>query len=195
MTLGKQDPKPLVSLGSTKLTQELQETPKNYNKRKAIELLSQVPSPPPVKPICTFVSPLVKRAFQPPRSSGAQCERLLERQECQSVKQPALKTASKTGITFENNFVADEELAMINTQSLLTSFPKEGGSADGMAYSGHSDLPDRLLLRNSSSQRSDRKNIMQDSSVGADLPKKDTNESHSSLAVQKSLQRQRKPKN
>lgn len=165
-------------MSSTKVTQELHETPKNYKKRKAIELLSQVPSPPPVKPICTLVSPLVKRAFQPPRSSALQHERPLEARHRQSIKKPALKTARETGFPFENNFVADEELAMINTQALLTNLPedKKGVLTDQKEFTGHSDLPDR---RNNFSQSAGRKTFIQNSSVGAEASKSDTDETNS----------------
>ncbi|XP_053166648.1 breast cancer type 2 susceptibility protein isoform X2 [Hemicordylus capensis] len=144
LTLGKLD-----SLGSAKMTKELQETPKNYKKRKAMDLLSQVLSPPPVKPICTFVSPSLKRAFQPPRRSGPQCERSLERTACKSLKKPALKRVNKTDLLLGNNFVADEELAMINTQALLSNIPEERkvDSTDYSTYSLPSDQPDNHILK------------------------------------------------
>lgn len=90
-----------------------------------MDLLSQVPSPPPVNPISTFVSPFLRKAFQPPRSCNSQHARSLERTACRPVKKPSLKRLNETHFSLGNNFVADEELAMINTQALLKSFPKE----------------------------------------------------------------------
>uniref|UniRef100_A0A670I1V2 BRCA2 DNA repair associated n=1 Tax=Podarcis muralis TaxID=64176 RepID=A0A670I1V2_PODMU len=124
LSLGKLDSKPPVSLGSAKTTAELQETPRNCKKRRAMDLLSRVPSPPPVKTNCIFISPSLKRAFQPPRSSGTQLEKSLKRTACYN-KKSALRGSSETGSPLENNFVADEELAMINTQALVSSFPED----------------------------------------------------------------------
>uniref|UniRef100_A0A670I0Q7 BRCA2 DNA repair associated n=1 Tax=Podarcis muralis TaxID=64176 RepID=A0A670I0Q7_PODMU len=126
LSLGKLDSKPPVSLGSAKTTAELQETPRNCKKRRAMDLLSRVPSPPPVKTNCIFISPSLKRAFQPPRSSGTQLEKSLKRTACYN-KKSALRGSSETGSPLENNFVADEELAMINTQALVSSFPEDTG--------------------------------------------------------------------
>ncbi|XP_061484411.1 breast cancer type 2 susceptibility protein isoform X2 [Rhineura floridana] len=190
LSLGKLDSKPSVPLDSEKITPELQETPKNCKKRKAMDLLSQVPSPPPVKPICTFISPSLKRAFQPPRSSGTQHERSLKRTEC-NVKKSAQKSFNETGFPSENNFVADEELAMINTQALLSNFSEERQS-DSVAqtmYSGPSDSPVSLLVKNNSFQSTGKTNTFQDST---EAPMKETNGTSTSLAVQKKLQRKKK---
>ncbi|XP_060091287.1 breast cancer type 2 susceptibility protein [Heteronotia binoei] len=124
LTVGKQN-SASVPLDSGKIIQELQETSKNLKKRKAMDLLSQVPSPPPVKPISTFVSPSLKKAFQPPRSCDTQHARPLEQKACKPVKKPSLKRLNESCFPLENNFVADEELAMINTQALLNNVPKE----------------------------------------------------------------------
>ncbi|XP_070798905.1 breast cancer type 2 susceptibility protein [Pituophis catenifer annectens] len=126
LTIGKSDIKPSFSLGSAKVTPDFQETPKNYKKRKAMDLLSQVPSPPPVKPICTFISPPLKKAFQPPRSTCAQSKTSVKKTECKNSKHPLLKL-NGTDFAPESNFVADEELAMINTQALLSNFSAEQG--------------------------------------------------------------------
>ncbi|XP_058042608.1 breast cancer type 2 susceptibility protein isoform X2 [Ahaetulla prasina] len=124
LTIGKSDIKPSFSLGSAKVTPDFQETPKNYKKRKAMDLLSRVPSPPPVKPICTFISPPLKKAFQPPRSTCAQSKTSIKKTECKNSKHPLLKL-NGTDFAPESNFVADEELAMINTQALLSNFSAE----------------------------------------------------------------------
>lgn len=91
-----------------------------------MDLLSRVPSPPPVKPICTFISPPLKKAFQPPRSTCAQSKTSMKKTECKNSKHPLLKL-NGTDFAPESNFVADEELAMINTQALLSNFSAEQG--------------------------------------------------------------------
>ncbi|KAG8136815.1 hypothetical protein E2320_005372 [Naja naja] len=125
LTIRKSDIRPSFSLGSAKVTPGFQETPKNCKKRKAMDLLSQVPSPPPVKPICTFISPSLKKAFQPPRSTCAQ-SKIIKKTESNTKKHLLLKL-NGTDFAPESNFVADEELAMINTQALLNNFSEEQG--------------------------------------------------------------------
>uniref|UniRef100_A0A8D0DQU1 BRCA2 DNA repair associated n=1 Tax=Salvator merianae TaxID=96440 RepID=A0A8D0DQU1_SALMN len=129
---------------SIKITPELQENPKTSKKRKAMDMLCEVPSPPPLKPICTFISPSLKRAFQPPRRSGAQQARSLKITDS-DVKKSSLRRLNEAGFSLENNFIADEELAMINTQALLSNFPaeKEVDSVDKAVCKGHSDSPER----------------------------------------------------
>uniref|UniRef100_G1KCX8 BRCA2 DNA repair associated n=1 Tax=Anolis carolinensis TaxID=28377 RepID=G1KCX8_ANOCA len=140
------------SLCSTKVKADLQETPKNLEKRKAMDLLSQVPSPPPVKPICTFISPSLKRAFQPPRSSDPHHERFLKKTES-TVREPGVKRPNETNFQLENYFVADEELAMINTQAFLSNSTeeKEAGFTEKIAHTSHNDSSNSFSLRNNSS--------------------------------------------
>nr|XP_016848099.1 PREDICTED: breast cancer type 2 susceptibility protein isoform X1 [Anolis carolinensis] len=139
------------SLCSTKVKADLQETPKNLEKRKAMDLLSQVPSPPPVKPICTFISPSLKRAFQPPRSSDPHHERFLKKTES-TVREPGVKRPNETNFQLENYFVADEELAMINTQAFLSNSTeeKEAGFTEKIAHTSHNDSSNSFSLRNNS---------------------------------------------
>ncbi|XP_068123150.1 breast cancer type 2 susceptibility protein isoform X2 [Hyperolius riggenbachi] len=77
--------------------------PKTCKKMKGLDFLSRIPSPQPLTPVQALVSPSLHRAFRPPRSMQS---------NVQSSEQPLLK--SKGG------FVADEELAMINTQALVS---------------------------------------------------------------------------
>ncbi|XP_015279682.1 PREDICTED: breast cancer type 2 susceptibility protein [Gekko japonicus] len=191
LTVGKQNSTPSVSLGSGKMIQELQETSKNLKKRKAMDLLSQVPSPPPVKPISTFVSPSLKKAFQPPRNCDTQHARSLEWTACKPVKKPSLNRLNEACFPLENNFVADEELAMINTQALLNNFPKERrvDFTDKITYAVLSDSPDGCLPRETSSQSAGRKDTLQESNKGTETPGRGASVTKSSLAVQ---QRQRR---
>lgn len=91
-----------------------------------MDLLSRVPSPPPVKPICAFISPSLKKAFQPPRSTCTQTKTSVKKTESKNNKHPLVKL-NGTDFAPESNFVADEELAMINTQVLLSNFSEEQG--------------------------------------------------------------------
>nr|XP_056714484.1 breast cancer type 2 susceptibility protein [Euleptes europaea] len=193
LTVGKLNSTPTVSLDSEEMTQDLQETSKNYKKRKALDLLSRVPSPPPVKPVCTFVSPSLKKAFQPPRSCDTHHARSLERAACKSVKTPSLKRLNET---LENNFVADEELAMINTQALLNNFLKERKAAftDKATHAVVNDSPDSCLPRETTSQSAGRKNTLQESKEGTETPGKGISKTKSSWAVPKEQQRRQRQK-
>ncbi|XP_048348570.1 breast cancer type 2 susceptibility protein isoform X1 [Sphaerodactylus townsendi] len=194
LTVGKMNSTPALSLDSEKMIQDPQETSKNYKKRKAMDLLSRVPSPPPVKPICTFVSPSLMKAFQPPRSCNNQHARSLERIACKSAKKPPLKRLNEICFPLKNNFVADEELAMINTQVLLNKLPKEKkvDFTDNIIYAVVSDSPDSSLPTETMSQSAGRKNTLQESDEETETPEKGASESKSSLAVQKEQQKQRR---
>ncbi|XP_044297554.1 breast cancer type 2 susceptibility protein isoform X2 [Varanus komodoensis] len=171
LKLGTPNSNPAVFMSS-----ELEETPRDYKKRKTMDLLSQVPYPPPVKPIYTFISPALKKAFQPPRSSCTQHERLLKRAECK-VKKPFLKILNETDFSLRNNFVADEELAMINTQTLLNNFPEEVDSTDETVYAVTTDSPNHLSPRNNSFQSARKKNVSQDHAKEVDTSTKELNDS------------------
>ncbi|KAM6180384.1 breast cancer type 2 susceptibility protein [Erethizon dorsatum] len=93
--------------------------PKNCKKRRALDFLSRVPLPPPVSPICTFVSPAAQKAFQPPRICGTKYETPIKKRELNFPQMTPLKKASEVSV-LESNSIADEELAMINTQALLS---------------------------------------------------------------------------
>ncbi|KAH0625067.1 hypothetical protein JD844_033125 [Phrynosoma platyrhinos] len=160
LALTKLNTKASGSLCSTKLKPELHETPKNCKKRRAMDLLSQVPSPPPVTPICTFISPSLKRAFQPPRHSDTQHERLVKRTEG-IVGKPELKRSNESNIQLENYFVADEELAMINTQAFLNNITEESesGFTGKTVHTSHNDLSSG-----------------KDNTEGSEVPVEETNE-------------------
>ncbi|XP_005387775.1 PREDICTED: breast cancer type 2 susceptibility protein isoform X3 [Chinchilla lanigera] len=91
--------------------------PKNCKKRRALDFLSRVPLPPPVSPICTFVSPAAQKAFQPPRTCGTKYETPMKKKELNFSQMTPLK--EKVSLS-ESNSIADEELAVINTQALLS---------------------------------------------------------------------------
>ncbi|XP_036107245.1 breast cancer type 2 susceptibility protein isoform X1 [Molossus molossus] len=93
--------------------------PKNCKKRRALDSLSRLPLPPPVSPICTFVSPAAQKAFQPPRSCGTKHETPIKKKELSSPQMSPLKKCNDISL-LENDSIADEELALINTQALLS---------------------------------------------------------------------------
>ncbi|KAL6083927.1 hypothetical protein STEG23_026588, partial [Scotinomys teguina] len=108
--------------------------PKTCRKRRALDFLSWLPLPPPVSPICTFVSPAAQKAFQPPRSCGTKCATPRKEKEPRSP-QRRVPFQKASGVSLlEHDSVADEELALLNTQALVP------GSSDGshQAFPGDS---------------------------------------------------------
>ncbi|XP_067569562.1 breast cancer type 2 susceptibility protein isoform X3 [Pseudorca crassidens] len=93
--------------------------PKTCKKRRALDFLSRLPVPPPVSPICTFVSPAAQKAFQPPRSCGTKYETPMKKKELNSPQMTPLKKFNDISV-LEGDSIADEELALINTQALLS---------------------------------------------------------------------------
>ncbi|XP_062957618.1 breast cancer type 2 susceptibility protein [Cynocephalus volans] len=93
--------------------------PKNCKKRKALDFLSRLPLPPPVSPMCTSVSLAAQKAFQPPRSCGTKYETPVKKRELNPPQMTPLQKFSEISL-LESNSIADEELALINTQALLS---------------------------------------------------------------------------
>uniref|UniRef100_A0A8B9XT20 BRCA2 DNA repair associated n=1 Tax=Bos mutus grunniens TaxID=30521 RepID=A0A8B9XT20_BOSMU len=98
--------------------------PKSCKKRRALDFLSRLPVPPPVSPICTFVSQAAQKAFQPPRSCGTKYETPMKKNKLNSPQMTPRKKFNDISL-LESDSIADEELALINTQALLS------GSAGG----------------------------------------------------------------
>ncbi|KAM4589942.1 breast cancer type 2 susceptibility protein [Fundulus diaphanus] len=108
--------RPVKSLGSfTPVSSNLpaapssaEKDPKILKRRRALDYLSRIPSPPPVSPLGSAVSPCVKKTFNPPRRSGPP-----------STLNPVQTAAPKpSDAAVEGEWVNDEELAMIDTQAL-----------------------------------------------------------------------------
>ncbi|XP_065534484.1 breast cancer type 2 susceptibility protein [Lathamus discolor] len=99
--------------------------PKSSKKRKAMDFLSCIPAPPPLIPMYSGISPSLKRAFQPPRSLGLQRSNS-SKETNQNIGHvtPCRKLRENAHLP-ENDLVADEELAMINTQALMNNLPEE----------------------------------------------------------------------
>ncbi|NWS93756.1 BRCA2 protein, partial [Mionectes macconnelli] len=99
---------------------------KNTKKRKAMDFLSCIPAPPPLTPICSVISPSVKKAFQPPRSLGLQRSKSSKETDQNTGHVTPCRTSLRETVHLpENDLVADEELAMINTQALVNNLPEE----------------------------------------------------------------------
>ncbi|XP_027901225.1 breast cancer type 2 susceptibility protein isoform X1 [Xiphophorus couchianus] len=105
--------KPIKSLGSftpvssnlPAATSSIEKDPKSLKRKRALDYLCRIPSPPPIFPLVSVVSPCVKKTFNPPRRSGPP-----------STLKPA--TIKATDSLVEDEWVNDEELAMIDTQAL-----------------------------------------------------------------------------
>ncbi|KAM4566244.1 breast cancer type 2 susceptibility protein [Odontesthes bonariensis] len=119
----KQDPKTTVtfqkgtrSLGSftpvsnnpPAASTSTEKDPKSLKRRRALDYLSRVPSPPPLSFLGSLASPCVKKTFNPPRRSGTPST-------LKAVQTPIKKPADSV---VEDEWVNDEELAMIDTQAL-----------------------------------------------------------------------------
>lgn len=76
-------------------------------KRKALDYLSRIPSPPPLSFLSSVSSPCVKKTFIPPRRSETPGT-------LKTVKIPTQKPDPLE----DDQWVNDEELAMIDTQAL-----------------------------------------------------------------------------
>ncbi|NWS29960.1 BRCA2 protein, partial [Polioptila caerulea] len=98
---------------------------KTSKKRKAMDFLSCIPAPPPLTPICSVVSPSVKRAFQPPRTLGLQHSKSPKETDQNIGHVTPCRRVREAVHLPENDLVADEELAMINTQALINNLPEE----------------------------------------------------------------------
>lgn len=107
-----------MTLKSCKEEMEIDD-PKNCKRRRALDFLSRLPLPPPVSPICTFVSPAAQKAFQPPRSCGTKYETPIKKKGLNSPEMTPLKKVNDISL-LEGDSIADEELALINTQALLS---------------------------------------------------------------------------
>ncbi|XP_051253121.1 breast cancer type 2 susceptibility protein isoform X2 [Dicentrarchus labrax] len=83
--------------------------PASLKRRRALDYLSRIPSPPPLPHLGSMASPCIKKTFNPPRRSGTQST-------LKTAQTPARKPASSP---VEDEWVNDEELAMIDTQALL----------------------------------------------------------------------------
>ncbi|XP_056329515.1 breast cancer type 2 susceptibility protein [Danio aesculapii] len=81
--------------------------PKNLKRKRGLDYLSRIPSPPPLIPLKTRASPCINKTFNPPRKSVTPKP---PQKECSPASRPP---------PGEEKWVHDEELAMIDTQALV----------------------------------------------------------------------------
>ncbi|KAM7399055.1 hypothetical protein PAMP_018348 [Pampus punctatissimus] len=82
--------------------------PRSLKRRRALDYLSRIPSPPPVSHLNSVASPCVNKTFNPPRRFGTP-----------STLKTVQTAAHKPIVSpVEDEWVNDEELAMIDTQAL-----------------------------------------------------------------------------
>ncbi|XP_030634017.1 breast cancer type 2 susceptibility protein [Chanos chanos] len=90
--------------------------PKTLKRKRSLDYLLRVPSPPALSPLGTVISPCVSKTFNPPRR----------------CKTPRVGHTAPAGCTapppVEDDWVNDEEMAMINTQALLDRVGETGGA-------------------------------------------------------------------
>ncbi|KFV02583.1 Breast cancer type 2 susceptibility protein, partial [Tauraco erythrolophus] len=118
----------LVRQGSAKTPSSStvnEDHPKNSKKRKAMDFLSCIPAPPPLTPMCSIISPSLKKAFQPPRSLSLPRSKSSKETNQNIGHATPCRRLRETVHLHENDLVADEELAMINTQALMNNLPEE----------------------------------------------------------------------
>ncbi|XP_043975075.1 breast cancer type 2 susceptibility protein isoform X2 [Gambusia affinis] len=108
--------KPIKSLGSFTpvssnlpvATSSTEKDPKSLKRKRALDYLSRIPSPPPISPLGSVVSPCVNKTFNPPRRSGAPS----------TLKPVQTATPKSTDSLVDDEWVNDDELVMIDTQAL-----------------------------------------------------------------------------
>ncbi|KAI1893590.1 hypothetical protein AGOR_G00125290 [Albula goreensis] len=93
--------------------------PKSLKRKRGLDFLSRIPSPPPLSPLLGGASPSVKNTFNPPRRSGTP-HATSHRQTPHPAPPPAEMA----------EWVNDEELAMINTQALIGRLEGQEGTGE-----------------------------------------------------------------
>uniref|UniRef100_A0A8C3PMX0 BRCA2 DNA repair associated n=1 Tax=Calidris pygmaea TaxID=425635 RepID=A0A8C3PMX0_9CHAR len=185
----------LVAQGSAKTPSSAtsnEDHPRNSKKRKAMDFLSCVPAPPPLTPICSIISPLLKKAFQPPRSLGLQGSKSSTETNRNIGHVTPCRKSRETVHLSENDLVADEELAMINTQALMNNLPEEK-KIDYVNENSNTiatNFSDDLSPKNSSRSTREANNSSKGSSEVAQAFQKDTKEPGGSLPAHRMLPRQ-----
>lgn len=185
----------VVAQGSAKTPSSAinEDHPKNSKKRKAMDFLSCIPAPPPLTPICSIISPSLKKAFQPPRSLGLQRSKSSKETNQNIDHVTPCRKLRETFHLPENDLVADEELAMINTQALMNNLQEEKkiDYVNENSSTIATNLSDDLSPKNSSRSTGEANNSLKSSSEVADALHKDTKEPEDLLPARRMLQRQK----
>lgn len=87
----------------------MEKDPRSLKRRRALDYLSHIPSPRGLSYLSSVASPCLNKTFNPPRRSG-------KPSTLKTVQTPACKPVTSP---VEDEWVNDEELAMIDTQALL----------------------------------------------------------------------------
>ncbi|XP_074940879.1 breast cancer type 2 susceptibility protein isoform X1 [Phalacrocorax aristotelis] len=186
----------LVKQGSAKTPSSAtinEDDPKSSKKKKAMDFLSCIPAPPPLTPICPIISPSLKKAFQPPRSLGLQHSKSSRETNRNIGHITPCRKLRETSHLPENDLVADEELAMINTQALMNNSPEERkiDYVNGNSSTIATNLSDNLSPRYSSKSTGEGSNSSKSSSEVVEALQKDAKEPEDLLPARRMLQRQK----
>ncbi|KAM8977619.1 breast cancer type 2 susceptibility protein [Pelodytes ibericus] len=158
--------------------------PKACKKLKGLDFLGRIPSPPPLTPVRPFISPYIQKAFRPPRSCSTP-------EDCTQIKKRTVSIHKTTRLptdstaNAEGGFVADEELAMINTQVLVSGLA--GGKMNTMPSN---DLQKGNHPQKPTSDANTADTLQSASSTSNDL--NNTMKKEGLLLGQRTLQRKRK---
>ncbi|KAM9282697.1 breast cancer type 2 susceptibility protein [Cariama cristata] len=189
----------LVTQGSGKTPSSAtihEDHPRNSKKRKAMDFLSCIAAPPPLTPMCSIISPSLKKAFQPPRSLGLQRSKSSKETNQNIGHVTPCRKLRETVRLPENDLVADEELAMINTQALMNNLPEEKkiDNVNKTSNTIATNSSDDLSRKNNSRSTGEANNSSKRSSEVAEALQKDTKEPEDSLPARRMLQRQKPQK-
>ncbi|XP_030331466.1 breast cancer type 2 susceptibility protein [Strigops habroptila] len=185
----------LVTRGSAKTPSPAtinDDHPKISKKRKAMDFLSCIPAPPPLTPMYSVISPSLKKAFQPPRSLGLQRSNSSKETNQNIGHVTPCRKLRETVHLPENDLVADEELALINTQALMNNLPEEKKIeyANENSNTIATNLSDNLSPKNSSRSTRQANNSTKGSSEVAEALQRDTEEPDDLLPAHRMPQRQ-----
>ncbi|XP_026232078.1 breast cancer type 2 susceptibility protein isoform X2 [Anabas testudineus] len=97
-----------VSRNVPATTSSMEKDPRSLKRRRALDYLSRIPSPPGLSCLSSMASPCVNKTFNPPRRSGTTST-------LKTVQTPVYKPVTSP---VDDEWVNDEELAMIDTQAL-----------------------------------------------------------------------------
>ncbi|KAK6485870.1 breast cancer type 2 susceptibility protein-like [Huso huso] len=180
--------------------------PKSLKRRRGLDFLSCIPLPPPVTPVRNFVSPAINKAFRPPRRCETPVTITNPGVTLNNSETTPCKTLAIPSPFAEDQWVDDEELAMINTQALLNGSGEDikGESNVKAATTSRSTLIQSVCSQNNFSvdKPAPERGLESRQSVGAQengnqdeaLQNGEQNKSVDPLLCQQKLQTRRKRK-
>lgn len=145
--------------------------PKSLKRRRGLDFLSCIPLPPPVTPVRNFVSPAINKAFRPPRRCETPVTITNPGVILNNSETTPCKTLAIPNPFAEDQWVDDEELAMINTQALLNGSGEDikGESNVKVATTSRSTLIQSVCSQNNFSvdKPASERGLESSQSVGA----------------------------